>query len=438
MSSNINEEVAQNVLALKRGTKEYDDRIQAACGFQKLILAKQPPIWYIVRKVPEDLQAIVQHSIAHNQKLTIFAGGHSSFCVEKDASVVDLSALQDVKVVQNNGGTEENLLVLQPGLNLGQITDATSPFGLQLPMGIISHTGFGLVLGGGVGWLSRLHGLSSDHIVSFKAVDGHGESVELMGEDLKGWIGNPGANGIVYEATLRLHKVGDPFVSVFAFSLDDFATVFAKVSSFLALPDVQREPRATTYIIFDRAPTGGKCLTVVTVFIGSSEEGKAFFDPIFSLGGQVIVSASLPWPALARIVDHSAPSAYWYFFGLRVEQLSSELGCSLLANWQSNTAEFGGVILEQRGGALASSHAAYDLVFFMGVNDPDSLPRLIDEHRSLKEKLIQSNLASPTNYVNYSAFDGLPVDMTVFSQSKLKNAYQQCDPHNLFQSNIIQ
>ena len=38
-------------------------------------------------------------------------------------------------------------------------------------MGVVSETGIaGLTLGGGIGWMRRLHGLSSDNLVSVEVV----------------------------------------------------------------------------------------------------------------------------------------------------------------------------------------------------------------------------------------------------------------------------
>src|SRR3989338_3123110 len=287
------------LIALQRGTPEYEERRQSAARFQRLVLTKSPAIWFVVRKVPEDLQAILNHSIAFNHKLTILAGGHSSFSINDDSLVVDLSDLKHSCITQNEVG--EHLISLQPGLTLGEIADITSPVGFQIPMGIISHTGFGLILGGGVGWLSRLYGLSCDHIVSLKAVDGHGQTIEIEGDQLNSWKGNPGTNGIVYEALLRGHPVCSPFVTVLAFPLGEIAAlVFEKVSAFLESPDARAELRATTYMIFDFAPDRSKCFTVAMVFVGPEDEGKAFFASIFALGGHTVVSAVLPWPALAR------------------------------------------------------------------------------------------------------------------------------------------
>ncbi len=62
-------------------------------------------------------------------------------------------------------------MTIEPGVLLGELDHETQAFGLATPVGVISHTGvYGLVLGGGIGWLCRKFGASVDNIVSANIV----------------------------------------------------------------------------------------------------------------------------------------------------------------------------------------------------------------------------------------------------------------------------
>ena len=128
------------------------------------------------------------------------------------------------------------------GTTWGELDAATQAHGLAVPGGFISHTGVaGLTLGGGIGWLSRLAGLSSDNLVGATVVTADGRVLKASSDenpDLFWAIRGGGGNfGVVTEFEFGLHQVG-PLVNLglFLFSPEQGRDLFRFAREFVRRP----------------------------------------------------------------------------------------------------------------------------------------------------------------------------------------------------------
>jgi FAD/FMN-containing dehydrogenase len=87
---------------------------------------------------------------------------------------VDLSCLRDIKV-----DTDKKLAYAQGGATWADFNAATTAHGLVSPGGVVSHTGIGgLIVGGGMGYLTGQYGLCIDNLVEATVVVADGRIVK--------------------------------------------------------------------------------------------------------------------------------------------------------------------------------------------------------------------------------------------------------------------
>jgi FAD/FMN-containing dehydrogenase len=157
-----------------------------------------------------DVRAAVRFARERDPLVAVRGGGHNvaGTAVCDVGLVIDLSPMQGLWV-DPAGQTAR----AQPELLWGEFDRETQVFGLAAPGGIITHTGIaGLTLGGGLGWLTRRHGLAADNVLSADVVTADGDFLRASAEEhadlFWGLRGGGGNFGVVTSFEYRLHPVG--------------------------------------------------------------------------------------------------------------------------------------------------------------------------------------------------------------------------------------
>jgi len=168
------------------------------------------PLVIVRPKTAQDVSIIVSF-IREKCEGIVFCvqcGGHSTRCMMTDSICMDLVLMKTVRV-----DLEKSLVEVGGGAYLKDVDDALKPYNLGTPVGTYPLTGVGgLVLAGGYGFLSRMHGLSVDNLVEVEVVLANGKVVVANDENeykdlIWGCRWGGGNFGIVTKFTFKVHKL---------------------------------------------------------------------------------------------------------------------------------------------------------------------------------------------------------------------------------------
>jgi adenine phosphoribosyltransferase len=128
------------------------------------------PAAVVRQKTIQQVQQCVRWALDKKAGLSIVGGSHSGNCSWSHVLAVDMGAFHQIAVLpavteDSSASASAPLVVVGAGCTSGNIINTTLKAGLTVPLGSRPSVGAGLRLQGGIGYLSRLHGLSSNAIV---------------------------------------------------------------------------------------------------------------------------------------------------------------------------------------------------------------------------------------------------------------------------------
>lgn len=248
----------------------------------------------------EHVQQCVQWAVKHQVGLAVIGGGHSGHCLWSHVVSVDMGSFNQVHVAAV--GDTDSLVVAGGGCTTGDIIIAAMAAGLTVPMGSRPSVGAGLWLQGGIGHLSRTHGLACDAIVGAVVVsvdcgrilcvgrvpEQHRPAGSARPENENDWlwaIKGAGTNfGIVVSVTFKACSAPTYSVQNWVIPLHDHLEARRKVTEFSekVAKRLERDWSADAYLYWD----SGQMHLGVTVYGTSATEStlEAPFDVNSVLG----------------------------------------------------------------------------------------------------------------------------------------------------------
>ncbi len=282
----------------------------------------------------EAVAEVVRVAANHDLLLAVRGGGHNGAGLGTcdGGLVLDLGQLNGIDVDPG-----ARTVRVGGGCTWGEVDRATNEHGLATPSGIISTTGVGgLTLGGGLGHLTRKHGLAIDNLLEAEIVLASGELVRASAEqnpDLFWAIRGGGGNfGVVTSFLFRLHEVDTIFGGPTFWPVERSGEVLSAYREFL--PNAPRELNG--FFAFATVPPAPpfpeevqlrKACGVVWCYIGDEDEGAKAIAPLLESTPEPLVHGAhaMPYPALQSAFDGLYPPGdQWYWRADFVAEIPDE------------------------------------------------------------------------------------------------------------------
>ena len=280
----------------------------------------------------DDVVAAVNFGRQQGLDIAIRCGGHNGPGLGSvdDGLVIDLSGLKTITV-----DPDSRTATIGGGCLLGDVDAATHEHGMATPGGIISTTGTGgLILGGGMGYLSRTYGLSIDNMLGAEVVLADGSVVntdESENDDLFWAIRGGGGNfGVVTQLKMRLHPVSTVLAGPMFWELDKTVDLLKWYREFI----VNAPEDVYGFFAFATVPPAPmfpeelhmqKVAGIVWCFPSGEDTAEAL-DEARSQPGLVLDGVQpMPFPAIQGAFDDLYPPGdQWYWRADFVESIPDE------------------------------------------------------------------------------------------------------------------
>jgi len=233
-----------------------------------------------------DVMRAVRFAADHELLLSVKGGGHNvaGTAVCEGGLMIDLSRMKSAWVDPGR-----RVARAEPGLLWQELDHETQAFGLATTGGVVGETGIaGLVLGGGVGWLVRKHGMSCDNLLSADVVTADGRLVRASAathDDLFWALRGGGGNfGVVTSFELGLHEVGPVLGGLIVHPRAAAADVIRFHRDF-----VRSAPEElTSYVGILTTPDGMPVVALASCYCGDLAAGERAVRPMREFGKPVL------------------------------------------------------------------------------------------------------------------------------------------------------
>jgi len=309
-----------------------DARFDEARTVYNAMIERRP--WLIAQCADvADVMTAVRFARTHDLKVSIKGGGHNAggLGVCDDGLVIDLSGIRYVHV-----DPATRTVRVGGGSKWGDVDHAAHAFGLAVPSGVIASTGVGgLTLGGGLGYLTRKHGLTIDNLLAADVVLADGSFVtasEDQHPDLYWALRGGGGNfGVVTSFLFQAHPISTVCAGPMLWDMDQASDILKWFREF-----TQQAPEEINgFFAFLTVPPGPpfpealhlkKMCAIVWCYPGSMEQANAILEPLRRFRKPALeLFGPMPFPMLQGMFDGLYPAGLqWYWKADFFKELTDE------------------------------------------------------------------------------------------------------------------
>jgi hypothetical protein len=428
-----------------------------ACRLWNGMIARKPLV--IVRATgPADVMAAVNFAREQRLPISVRGGGHNvagtALC---DGGVaVDLTRMRGVRV-----DPVRRTARVEGGAKLGDVDHETQAHGLAVPLGAVSRTGVGgLTLHGGLGFLTRKHGLSCDNLIAADVVTAHGRLVtadESQNSDLLWALRGGGGNfGVVTSLEYRLHPIGpEVFLFLALYPAADALPVLRFFRDYMATAPEELMGLA----LFWNSPPGEPMpeharnvpvIVLAGVHCGPLADGERVVAPLRNITTPLAdLSGPIPFVAVQQLFDPDYPDGRRYYWkSLYLQSLGDDVILNLAEHARLRPSPIDSIDIWVLGGGLrrepagGSAFSRRDAPYLLGIeanwDDPAQDRVNIAWARELYHDMLP--FSSGGVYLNFPGFaeEGEEMLRASYGESyvRLQEIKAKYDPGNMFRSNF--
>ncbi|BDI28460.1 oxidoreductase [Capsulimonas corticalis] len=402
----------------------------------------------------DDVIACVNYARRSDMLVSVRGGGHNAggLGVCDGGLVIDLSRIRGVDV-----DAREQTVRVGGGCLWSEVDQATHPYGLAVPCGVIASTGVGgLTLGGGIGHLTRKYGLTIDNLLAVDIVLADGSRVTASATEYPdlfwGVRGGGGNFGVVCSFLFRAHPISTVHAGPTFWPIEQSRDVLRWYREFIATAPED----LNGFFAFLTVPPGPpfpehlhmkKVCGVVWCYTGPEELADEVFRPIREFGPPAMHGVQpMPFPALQSAFDPIYPAGLqWYWRADFVKELSDKAierhieFAAEMPSWQSTMHLYPIDGAAHRVGAGDTAFRYRDAKWaqvMVGVDsDPANNESLITWTRNYWEALHPHSAGGA--YMNFLMEEGQDRVQASYGENypRLQDVKRRYDPENLFRVN---